>query len=1627
MAREWQAICKDCENENKFVYSDTSYQIDRAGGRSRPERCPKHRALHSREIRTLGMSHYELRPTRPIDPAQGLQPGFLGMLSHPPRVHDLEDRPQEFDFDRFGITDDDMRRLFSIMRRHQVTVVVGPTGSGKSTFMPYRLMVPPPGEAPDTFVRYGQIIVTQPRIAAATAIPSFVAKDLHNSSGLGPGYDVGFRYSREHATDWRNKLVYITDGTLINWIVTDQIGRFSVIMIDEAHERSLNIDLILGLLKAQLPRYPHLRLVIASATIDADRFVGYYGGAEHVGHVEFKSKEPRWLSELKERPPIDEYGGPYYEVRFRQSKPISIHLWPSQMPALVAEKVFEILQAMECGTETEGDILGFLHGERPIEEACKRIRELVEENDRLVGKVDVFPLYTKLPQNQQLAAYGEKKDRSRRRVVISTNVAETSLTVEGIVHVVDSGLINEPNWDPATQTTIVAPTVHSRAGCRQRWGRSGRVRHGIVHCLYTEEQFHEFPPYTLPEIRRAPLEQTVLTAKVAGIDDVLNFDWIEQPSIEELERSSRALTQRGALDGEGYLTEHGLELRGFMDTPDIANLMVLADRFACAVEMATLLAMMKSGGRRALLRWNRDWDATTKRAVNRIHQGLIRPCQDDVEFYLKLYEAWAGDPDDENHKPDEWARANCVSHRVLKDKVKLERDKLLQPLTGHKKYDERRRINFDLLTRLRMVLVYGLPDRVYLLADTPQPATALDLDKPLYRPFVADHEGEGQSKAPSSDVWVEISPDSVCQGKTVEAFACLQKRSARRRLSPQAEPVTVIYASVLTLIKPEWLSCVGKSTFALARMMAKETRDEQGELRLTADRARLFLDQAYPVGSVFACQRLDGTGDSGDVRVLLERPLAIAPPVVEVSRDEEVDETLDVEQEEAETGPAEEMEVEDDELATLVVEDEEVELSWADLVEELMEEEESEERSGPQPVELTDEAGRTVQATGRLRLNGRQGVPNRPFAVEVEGFDFSDLQHPTVEVRLPHTTDPFQLFTGKYQEGAEVDVTVRTVEKYPNDYLTYLLVEHAETGLEIMMEPGDVSLIGRNFAVERLKPGDTFRAVVERIDRERQRVRITRLKYAEEDFLRFMGQQRERVVDGLIGEVRYNGLYVLLEPEDTGQAVPLGAFAGVQYLPSRPELSMLGKSCRVKVHFNAKRTWRRQLPLLPNGLIELLNRKTWGNHITANPETHVLKVVGRMTCHERITLLAQSADTGYRRAINWIYRRSNGLLADILDVEALEALAKAQQRNERQTGEIVRITDYGVFVELESGVQGLVRIGEIGWEPGAKNRIQEGQPVEVLVKEVNLDRARVELTMKRPETDPLHKYDVGMVVTGTLTGVQNYGAFVELEPGVKGLLHNNEISWNGSGTRAKDKLHLGAQILARVIHMDRQERKIGLSLRRAHEGTTAVPSDRIGVVIGPGGRTIQDLQKRYNARIEVEKNGSITIQAAEQSHIQAVCQEIQDLVYTYRDTIPIPQEKIGQLIGKGGVRIKRLMRETGARIEVDGNGLVTIESRDLWEVDAAKIKILEIVPTHKAMLIIPGDKIGKLIGRGGSTIKQLQQTTGADISVKEKTRIKKGLLFTSKETVGEVTIWGTSKAKINAAISAIQRLIPEAL
>lgn len=694
MAQEWNVRCGDCGV--LFGYSQATYAARSARGLELPRLCLKCSQEYMRERRTLARTAGDLagmaelsRAAAPLGRLRDLPPADPIAVAYPSIVNEARGE--------FGLQDEQLEDFYRQLDspRTQVIIVVAPTGAGKSTFFPYRLLVPPAGWDPEFLTRAGQIVVTQPRIQATRNIPSYVAK-LHGCR-VGAGYDIGFRHAAEHACNWLNKLVYVTDGTLINWIASGQLGNIGLIMIDEAHERSLNIDLIIGLLTKVLPRYPRLKLVIASATIDEEKFKRFFGaylrGGAECGYVRFDGKPGKPVRKHFRCGRV-QWENPLGVVqRERDDAPAEIlpynpgDLKPllADLPRHVAEKCVELLERMYPAdgsmedplVRKRGDILAFLQGKKPIEDAAGLIKKAIASNERLKRLVDVLPLYTELPQAQQdkalcdptrvmrkldgkdvpcrsmcfrlkeQAAPGENLlDTSpdgvvaRRRVIISTNVAETSLTIHGILHVVETGIINQNTWDSATETTGVQQFIHSRAGCRQRWGRAGRVSAGDAWCLYSYDQFEQFPQDTPPSIGRSRLEPVVLAAKMAGLEtlDPKQFPWIDPPAEQELARAVHRLRQHRALDENGDITPHGVEIFRFSSgDPLLANLMIMADRFGCAVEMATVLPILEMGGKLRLLVKATSEGADTLRAI---HGALAGACLDDLELYLKVYAAW---------------------------------------------------------------------------------------------------------------------------------------------------------------------------------------------------------------------------------------------------------------------------------------------------------------------------------------------------------------------------------------------------------------------------------------------------------------------------------------------------------------------------------------------------------------------------------------------------------------------------------------------------------------------------------------------------------------------------------------------------------------------------------------------------------------------------------------------------------------------------------------------------------------------------------------------------------------------------------------------------------------------------
>jgi len=719
MAKEWHQICKDCGKP--FGYSDTSYEVGQKKGLSRPERCPEHRRQHSQEIQSLASSHFGLVPRK--IPRSLLGNPYLGHVDHGKRGLKEKTINPDFSGMDLGLNEDHILEIYKALEDHQVLVIVAPTGSGKSTLIPYRLLDPLPGYKIDHFTKYGPIIVTQPRIAATRGIPNVVAQKLYGCS-VGPGFEVGFRHGsggRKGKSDGsqydetRNRLIFVTDGSLLNWIADGKSGNYSIIVIDEAHERSCTIDLILGLLKRELLKYPYLKLLVLSATIDADRFKEYFAETSSV-----------WLRDFNECEKTYDYTHHWWT-----STPIS----EENMPFKVAEKILKLLGT----TNDAGGILAFLPGQKEIDTAVDIVSKQTKNQP-----VVVYPLYTALKTHEIDKALNPIKKRgiggkeiTLRRVVIATNIAETSLTIPDVAYVVDSGLIKQTEWNPATCRQKLITRWHSQDGCRQRWGRAGRNRPGKVYTLYTEEQFRQLPEHTPPAITRECLDDVMLKAKIAGVNDINKFSWLESPPDVEVNRANTVLKERRLIDFDNDITDDGQELyriaqsvSGLLDaydynstqrSLDVATLLQLADKYACLPEAATALSMMPRMGEAlywkedGLLQWNRAWDLETKDKISRIHNSLRAGCEDDLDFALKLFSlyeeqlSWLPE-----YALDDWSGRHFINEQGFELAFSA-REALLDVFTKGKKSDAIRTPNLASYDRVRLLMAVAWPDRVVTL------------------------------------------------------------------------------------------------------------------------------------------------------------------------------------------------------------------------------------------------------------------------------------------------------------------------------------------------------------------------------------------------------------------------------------------------------------------------------------------------------------------------------------------------------------------------------------------------------------------------------------------------------------------------------------------------------------------------------------------------------------------------------------------------------------------------------------------------------------------------------------------------------------------------------------------------
>jgi pre-mRNA-splicing factor ATP-dependent RNA helicase DHX15/PRP43 len=528
--------------------------------------------------------------------------------------------------------------FLKLYQESQILVFVGETGSGKTTQIPQFVLF---DDLPH--IDGKMVACTQPRRVAAMSVAQRVAEEMDVQLGQEVGYSIRF----EDKTSSSTLLKYMTDGMLLREAMHDNnLSKYSTIILDEAHERTLATDILMGLLKEVVLRRKDLKLIIMSATLDATKFQKYFHNA------------------------------PLLAVPGR-THPVEIFYTPAPERDYVEAALRTVLQIH--ASEPEGDILLFLTGEEEIEDACRKIgleaQELTREAD--AGPLVVYPLYGSLPPAQQQKIFNPAPPPIRpggkpgRKCIVSTNIAETSLTIDGIVYVVDPGFSKQKVYNPRIRVESLLVSPISKASAQQRAGRAGRTRPGKCFRLYTEVAFKkELIEQTYPEVLRSNLASTVLELKKLGVDDLVHFDLMDPPAPETLMRALEELNYLSCLDDEGELTALGKLASEFPLDPALAVMLITSPEFYCSNEILSLTALLSVPN--IFVR-----PAAQRKRADEMKDLFAHPDGDHLTM-LNVYHAFKRDDAQEN--PKQWCHDHFLSYRALgqADNVRMQLSRIME-------------------------------------------------------------------------------------------------------------------------------------------------------------------------------------------------------------------------------------------------------------------------------------------------------------------------------------------------------------------------------------------------------------------------------------------------------------------------------------------------------------------------------------------------------------------------------------------------------------------------------------------------------------------------------------------------------------------------------------------------------------------------------------------------------------------------------------------------------------------------------------------------------------------------------------------------------------------------------------
>jgi len=517
--------------------------------------------------------------------------------------------------------------LIKAINDNQVLIVVGETGSGKTTQLTQYI-------AEAGFAARGKIGCTQPRRVAAMSVAKRVAEEF----GCLLGQEVGYTIRFEDCTTNETVIKYMTDGMLLREALIDsEMRTYSCIMLDEAHERTISTDVLFGLLKKAVKLRPEMKLIVTSATLDAVKFSEYFFEA-----------------------PIFTIPGRTYPVEILYTREPETDYLDASLITIMQIHL----------NEPTGDVLLFLTGQEEIDTACEVLFERMKSMGPEVPELIILPVYSALPSEMQSRIF-DPAPPGCRKVVVATNIAETSLTIDGIYYVVDPGFVKQKVYNSKTGMDALVVTPISQAQAKQRAGRAGRTGPGKTYRLYTERAYRdEMLSTPVPEIQRTNLAATVLSLKAMGINDLLHFDFMDAPPVEAMIHALELLHTLSALDDEGLLTRLGRRMAEFPLEPNLSKMLIMSTNLQCSDEILSIVSLLSVQ--------NVFYRPKEKQAIADQKKAKFNQPEGDHITLLAVYNSWKN-----NKFSSAWCYENFVQMRTLKRSQDI-RKQLLGIMDRHK-------------------------------------------------------------------------------------------------------------------------------------------------------------------------------------------------------------------------------------------------------------------------------------------------------------------------------------------------------------------------------------------------------------------------------------------------------------------------------------------------------------------------------------------------------------------------------------------------------------------------------------------------------------------------------------------------------------------------------------------------------------------------------------------------------------------------------------------------------------------------------------------------------------------------------------------------------------------------------